>query len=243
MQKLVRLFHPQIQRMRPTDLLYTILKIKKTALVLEHQSGRENRLAQKGVVAQSIPLAIIPLLSGFVKLRFKRGCFFEMSKMRPRAAGRKRLLLLVRRKAAAAKAESAQTRERHGHRLQAAGPPEAPVGGRAQQGSHRGYYETKTAALEALGRLSGRSINERYNMTFAEVFKEWKAEHYKEIGPKGISSYDRAFDVFQSLHGKKFRDLRTVDFQGVLDDHLPAFVRFFRGALKGIQTSGLPVGR
>lgn len=63
-----------------------------------------------------------------------------------------------------------------------------------------GYYSTKTAALEALGRLSGKTVTDRYNMTFAEVFEAWKAEHYKEIGPKGISSYDRAFDVFAPLH-------------------------------------------
>lgn len=32
-----------------------------------------------------------------------------------------------------------------------------------------GYYETRTAALEALERLSGRDIDERYNMTFTDV--------------------------------------------------------------------------
>ena len=35
-----------------------------------------------------------------------------------------------------------------------------------------GYYETKTAALEALNRLAGRPLDERYNMTFTEVFEE-----------------------------------------------------------------------
>lgn len=83
-----------------------------------------------------------------------------------------------------------------------------------------GYYEKKTEALEALERLTGRGLTERYNMTFAEVFEAWKAEHYKEIGEKGISSYDRAFHVFTELHEKKFRDLRTRDFQGILDAHM-----------------------
>lgn len=79
-----------------------------------------------------------------------------------------------------------------------------------------GYYETKTAALEALNRLSGRPLDERYNMTFADVFESWKAEHYKEITDIGQASYNRAFDVFSPLHKKKFRDLRTADFQSVL---------------------------
>jgi len=83
-----------------------------------------------------------------------------------------------------------------------------------------GYYETKTAALEALNRLAGRSLDERYNMTFAEVYEEWKAEHYREITGAGQASYNRAFDVFAPLHKKKFRDLRTADFQEIIDKHM-----------------------
>lgn len=83
-----------------------------------------------------------------------------------------------------------------------------------------GYYDTKTAALEALGRLSGRDLTERYNMTFAQVFEEWKTEHYKTIGPKGIESYDRAFVVFRALHDKQFRSLKTADFQQVIDQYI-----------------------
>lgn len=82
-----------------------------------------------------------------------------------------------------------------------------------------GYYERKTEALEALERLSGRDLTERFNLTFAEVFEEWKTEHYKEIGPKGEESYDRAFDVFAELHGRKFRELRAADYQAVIDQH------------------------
>ena len=83
-----------------------------------------------------------------------------------------------------------------------------------------GYYETKTAALEALERLSGKDVTERYNMTFAEVFQEWKEEHYKELTEAGIASYNRAFDVFADLHDQKFRSLRTADFQTVIDQHM-----------------------
>lgn len=83
-----------------------------------------------------------------------------------------------------------------------------------------GYYPTKKDAVEALERLSGQSLTERYNMTFAEVFEAWKAEHYKEIGKQGIESYNNAYRIFAPLHGKKFRDLRTADFQAVLDPHM-----------------------
>lgn len=59
-----------------------------------------------------------------------------------------------------------------------------------------GYYEKKTDALAALEKLSGKDLDERYNMTFAEVFTEWKAEHYREIGEKGIETYERAYVIF-----------------------------------------------
>lgn len=83
-----------------------------------------------------------------------------------------------------------------------------------------GYYPTKKDAVDALERLSGQSLTERYNMTFAQVFEAWSAEHYPEVGPKGVEAYNRAFDVFAPLHDKLFRSLRTADFQAVLDPHM-----------------------
>lgn len=83
-----------------------------------------------------------------------------------------------------------------------------------------GHYETKTAALDALGRLSGRDITERYNMTFKDVFEEWKAEHYRDITISGQTSYNRAYDIFEPLHNKQFRSLKTLDFQNVIDQHM-----------------------
>lgn len=83
-----------------------------------------------------------------------------------------------------------------------------------------GYYETKTAALDAINMLSGRDINERYNMTFSDVFAAWKEEHYRDITESGQDSYNRAYDVFKPLHEKKFRLLKTADFQKVIDQHM-----------------------
>lgn len=87
----------------------------------------------------------------------------------------------------------------------------------AKQGIIIGYYTQKTEALDALERLNGKSLTERYNMTFAQVFEEWKAEHYKDISKDCIKSYNRAYSVFSPLHDRKFRDLRTADFQTALD--------------------------
>ena len=83
-----------------------------------------------------------------------------------------------------------------------------------------GYYETKTAAIEALNRIAGRSLDERYNMTFADVFEAWKQEHYRDIGEKSVATYNRAYAIFESLHNKKFRAIKTADFQAVIDQHM-----------------------
>ena len=83
-----------------------------------------------------------------------------------------------------------------------------------------GYYDTKTAALEALNRIAAMDLTEKYNMTFAAVFEAWKQEHYRDITQAGIATYDHAFKVFEELHDKKFRTLRTADFQRVMDRHM-----------------------
>lgn len=82
-----------------------------------------------------------------------------------------------------------------------------------------GYFDKKTTALEALARLQGRSLDEIYNWTFEEVYEAWKDEHFRDIGVKGVESYERAYDVFEPLHDRKFRELRTADYQIVIDKY------------------------
>ena len=77
----------------------------------------------------------------------------------------------------------------------------------------------KTDALQALERLSGVSLSDRFNMTFAEVYAQWSPEHFKTIGPKGVEAYENSFQIFSSLHNTKFRDLRTSDFQEIFFSH------------------------
>ena len=83
-----------------------------------------------------------------------------------------------------------------------------------------GYYPRKTDAVDALERLTGRPLDERYNMTFSEVYEDWKDEHFREIGPSGVESYENAYKVLKPLYDKKFRDLRASDFQSVVDIYM-----------------------
>lgn len=80
-----------------------------------------------------------------------------------------------------------------------------------------GYYETKTAALEALERLAGRTLDDRFNMTFGDVYNSWLAEHQSDVTPRVLEAYRNSFNVFSPLHKRKFRDLRTADFQALFD--------------------------
>lgn len=82
-----------------------------------------------------------------------------------------------------------------------------------------GFYETKTAALEALNRLAWGALPEKYNYTFANVYRGWSAEHFRDLTASGVAQYERAYNVFQELHARRFRELRTADFQAVLDQH------------------------
>ena len=82
-----------------------------------------------------------------------------------------------------------------------------------------GYYAKKTDALDALSRLVGKDISERYNMTFSDIYEGWKFEHYREIGQKSIDGYENAYKNCESLYDRKFRELRTRDFQEIVDLH------------------------
>ena len=83
-----------------------------------------------------------------------------------------------------------------------------------------GCYDTKTAAMEALERMAAMDVSEKYNMTFAQVFEAWKEEHYRDITAAGIATYENSFKIFAELHDRKFRSLRTADFQRVMDRHM-----------------------
>lgn len=93
-----------------------------------------------------------------------------------------------------------------------------------------GYFDTKAAAYEALERLAGKDVDERYNMTFADVYDAWRAEYFGDIAQSARQAYETAYKAFAPLHDQKFRLLRTGDFQSVIDDNRdrPSTVRRYR---------------
>lgn len=80
-----------------------------------------------------------------------------------------------------------------------------------------GYYETKTDALAALERTSGRPVSRSTSMTFEEVYKEWSEEKFPQVGQSAKRLYEMAFRNSEALYKRRFRDIAAVEFQKIID--------------------------
>ena len=76
-----------------------------------------------------------------------------------------------------------------------------------------GTYATRTEAQKALERLADTTVNEKYNMTFAQVYEAWKPIHERKVTPSQMSCYAMAYNNSTALHDQQFRKLRKSDFQ------------------------------
>jgi len=85
-----------------------------------------------------------------------------------------------------------------------------------------GHYPTQKDALDAIEKLAGKDITERYNMTFADVYEAWKAEHFRELTGYGTEGYETAYKHMAALYNLKFRSLKTADYQREIDKRIDA---------------------
>lgn len=81
-----------------------------------------------------------------------------------------------------------------------------------------GSFATKAEAFTALEQTAHTEINEKYNLTFSSMYEMWSAEKYRTISDKGAEGYVSAYGHCEKLYKKKFRNLKTADFQAVIDD-------------------------
>lgn len=80
-----------------------------------------------------------------------------------------------------------------------------------------GNFATSSEAVIALSEYNAKhSTASRFRYTFSDVYEKWNELHYKDIGPKGRDSYQRAYEVAKSLHDCSMRDLKTEDYQKVI---------------------------
>ena len=79
-----------------------------------------------------------------------------------------------------------------------------------------GTFATRAEAQKALERLTDVSVNDKYNLTFRDVYERWKAEHSREISEKTMRDYVWAFGICPQLHDMKMRKILRSDYQAAI---------------------------
>lgn len=79
-----------------------------------------------------------------------------------------------------------------------------------------GTYPTRAEAQKALERVTDAVITDKYNLTFADVYERWKAEHEREVEPKTMKDYIWAYNHCPQLHGLKMRKILRSDYQAAI---------------------------
>nr|DAH23079.1 MAG TPA: Integrase [Caudoviricetes sp.] len=88
---------------------------------------------------------------------------------------------------------------------------------RSGNGEMIGSFETSAEAILALDDYNAKHTSvARLRYTFEDVYGKWKELHYKDIGPKGRDSYERAFAKASELHKRPMRELKTENYQAVI---------------------------
>lgn len=83
-----------------------------------------------------------------------------------------------------------------------------------------GTFATKTEALKYLENANTKGISDYYSVTFAQAYALWQQEHFRDIAPKTIEAYEIAYKHCEQLYNKRFRNLRTADYQEIIDERL-----------------------
>lgn len=92
----------------------------------------------------------------------------------------------------------------------------------AKNGVVLNYYATKTEALEALSKVIRKPVNERYNLTLADVYEVWQMEHFKTLTEKGVAMYENAYKHLAPLYDRKMRSIHAEDYQAIIDKLIAA---------------------
>lgn len=79
-----------------------------------------------------------------------------------------------------------------------------------------GTFATRAEAQKALERITDVTVNDKFNMTFAEVYERWHAEHQREISASMDNNYKLAFKQCHQLHQMKMRKILRSDYQAAI---------------------------
>lgn len=85
-----------------------------------------------------------------------------------------------------------------------------------RNGIFLGACKTYAEAQKILEQTTDVDVNDKYNLTFAEIYELWKPVHAREVTTSQMGNYAAAYKHCSELHGRKFRSLRKSDFQAVI---------------------------
>lgn len=80
-----------------------------------------------------------------------------------------------------------------------------------------GYYATKSEAEKALAVNLVQPVSEKHRITFKSLHDEWSEIHYKRVSRQAKYVYTGCYKLLEPLHSRVFCDLRTADFQRIID--------------------------
>ena len=85
-----------------------------------------------------------------------------------------------------------------------------------KNGVSNGTYPTRAEAQKSLERLTDVSVNDKYNLTFGDVYERWKLEHARQINEKTMRDYEWAYSTCPQLHDMKIRKILRSDYQAAI---------------------------
>lgn len=85
-----------------------------------------------------------------------------------------------------------------------------------KSGMSIGTYATRAEAQKALERMTDVNVNDKFNMTFSQVYERWYAEHSREVSPKMAQNYKLAYNQCPQLHPMKMRKILRSDYQAAI---------------------------
>ena len=85
------------------------------------------------------------------------------------------------------------------------------------------YHETLAEAKKALAMEQVNPTPPKASLTFEEIYNEWKeTQSFTQISEKTKQNYVNAYAHLETLSGMKFKELRTGNFQKIIDNMVSA---------------------
>ena len=80
-----------------------------------------------------------------------------------------------------------------------------------------GYFETKSAAMDALAMHRVDPVSPKTNLTLSDIYEEWSKGKYKNVSKATENNYRAAWKYINRYEKAKFKDLRTTHWQDIID--------------------------